>query len=112
MKPPYAQWIIDVYNQLTSFEGKKIIVAGWKASGISDTLTKSLAGFSVGSNDPFYDQFHQEEVDFNIMSVINCASEDYVEKEIVFAATKMMVMTVNSYPGPLEVMTQQKLNLM
>ena len=107
MKPLYAQWIIDVYNQLTSFEGKKIIVAGWKASGISDPLTKSLAGFSVGSNDPFYDQFHQEEVD-----VINCASEDYVEKEIVFAATKMMVMTVNSYPGPLEVMTQQKLNLM
>ena len=112
MKPLYAQWIIDVYNQLNSFEGEKIILAGWKASGISDPLTKGLAAFSVGSNDPFYDPFDQEEVDFDILSVINCASEGYVEKERVFAATKMMVMTLNSYPGPLEVMTQQKKKIM
>ena len=39
-----AQWKIGVYNQLPSFEHKVVILAGWKASGISDNLTKSLAG--------------------------------------------------------------------
>ena len=28
-------------------------LAGWKASGISDTLIKGLPGFSGGSIDPF-----------------------------------------------------------
>ena len=44
MKHLHAQWIIHVYNQLPSFEHKVVILAGWKASGISDNLTKSLAG--------------------------------------------------------------------
>ena len=87
-------------------------MAEWKASAISDPLTKGLAASSVGSNDPFYDPFHQEEVDFNILSVINCASEEYLKKERVFAATKIMVMTLNFYLGQLEVMTQQKKKIM
>ena len=32
MKPLHAKWVIDVFNQLSSFEGKKVILAGWKAS--------------------------------------------------------------------------------
>ena len=89
MKPLHAQSIIDVYNQLSSFEGKKIILGGCKASGISDVLTEGLAGFSRGSIDPFYDidPFDQGEVDFNIASIVNCVSEEYVEKEIVFGFT-------------------------
>ena len=62
-------------------------MAGWKASGISDTLKKGLSGFSGGSIDPFYDPFDQGEADFNIMSVVNCASAEHAEKERVFAAT-------------------------
>lgn len=52
MKPLHAEQIIDVYNQLSSFEGQKIILAGCKASGISDVFKKVLAGFSGGSTDP------------------------------------------------------------
>ena len=32
MKPLHAKWVIDVFNQLSSFERKKVILAGWKAS--------------------------------------------------------------------------------
>ena len=31
------------FNQLASFERKKIILAGWKASGASDPLERGLA---------------------------------------------------------------------
>ena len=38
--------------------------------------------------DPYYviDPFDQGEVHFNITSEVNCASEEYVEKERIFAA--------------------------
>ena len=38
MKPLHARWVIDVLNQLSSFERKKVILAGWNVSGISDAL--------------------------------------------------------------------------
>ena len=31
MKHLHAKWVIDVFNQLSSFEGKKVILGGWKA---------------------------------------------------------------------------------
>ena len=48
-----------------------------------------MAKFSDGSIDPFYDinPFDQREVGLNITLVVNCASEEYVEKERVFLAT-------------------------
>ena len=75
-------------NQLSSFESKKKILAGWIASRISDDLTNDLVGFSSGSVNPFYnvDQFHQEEVNFSLV-VVNCASEKCVDKERVFATS-------------------------
>ena len=86
INPLYALWMIDAYNQLSSFESKKIILTGWKASGISDALTKRFSG---GFIDLFYDMdpFDQGEVSFSITSVVNCVSEECVEKERVFAAT-------------------------
>ena len=35
IKPLHAAWLIDCYNQLSSSHGKEIILAGWRASGIS-----------------------------------------------------------------------------
>ena len=63
-------------------------MAGWKASGISDALEIGWAGFSGSFFDPHYkiDPFDQGEVHFNITSEVNCASEEYVEKERIFAA--------------------------
>ena len=68
MKPLYAQWIVYVYNQLSSFEDQKIISAGWKALRILDAWKKVLAGFSGGSIDQFYDfdPFDYGEIDFDI----------------------------------------------
>ena len=88
MKPLNAEKVIDVFNQLSSFERKKVILAGWKASGISDALERGLAGFSGSFVDAYdeIDPFDQGEVHFNITSEVNCASEEYVEKEIIFAA--------------------------
>ena len=83
MKPLHAGWLIDVYNQLSLFEGEQIILSGWKAAGISVALEKGLAGFSGGIMDPFddIDPFNQEEIDFNMSSVVSVASEEYVEIE-------------------------------
>ena len=87
-KPLHVKWVIDVFNQLSSFEGKKVILAGWKASGISDALERGLAGFSGRFVDPYYeiDSFDQGEVHFNIITEVNCASEEYIEEERIFAA--------------------------
>ena len=53
MKPLHAKWVVDVFNQLSSFEGKKVILAEWKASGISDALQRGLAGCSGSLVDPY-----------------------------------------------------------
>ena len=47
-----------------------------------------MDGFSGSFVDPNYeiDPFDQGEVHFNITSKVNCASEEYVEKERIFAA--------------------------
>ena len=47
-----------------------------------------MAGFSGSFVDPHYeiDPFDQGEVHFNITSEVNCASEEYVEKERIFAS--------------------------
>ena len=55
MKPLNAKKVIDVFNQLSSFERKKVILAGWKASGISDALERGLAGFSGSFVDAYYE---------------------------------------------------------
>ena len=106
----HSKPFVRKHHQCPDYEGKKIILAGWTALGISGTSTIGLVGFFDGSIDPFndIDPFDQREVDFNITLVGNCISREYVEKERVFAATNDDDMTMNSYLGSLEVMTQQK----
>ena len=31
MKPLHAGWLIDIYNELSSPEGRKVILGGWKS---------------------------------------------------------------------------------
>ena len=38
MKPMHAQWIIELYNELTSFSGREVVVSGWKEAGIYDAI--------------------------------------------------------------------------
>ena len=47
-----------------------------------------MAEFSDSFVDPYYeiDSFDQGEVHFNIITEVNCASEEYIEEERIFAA--------------------------
>ena len=51
LKPLHAQWLISMYNHLTSTDaGASIIVKGWKKSGICGVLDGSS---EIPSEDPF-----------------------------------------------------------
>ena len=38
IKPLHAKWLMEFYNHITSEAGSKIIINGWKASGIYDAI--------------------------------------------------------------------------
>ena len=38
MKPLHAKWLIEMYNVMTSEQGKDVIVSGWEASGICEAI--------------------------------------------------------------------------
>ena len=84
MKPLHAWWLIDCYNQLTSSQGKEIILADWRASGISAVVEDGLIDFAI---DPFneIDPFDQT-IEINMTSVVCPMSEEYINKEKVFHA--------------------------
>ena len=88
MKPLHAGWMIDSYNRLSSLDGKQIILAGWRASGITDALEKGLKEFSYNVLDPYddIDHFDQGEIRFPITSVVSAASEEYIENERVIVS--------------------------
>ena len=49
----HAKWILQVYNHMTSAEGKKVCLKGWDNAGISDAVRKGLKG--MAHIDPFHD---------------------------------------------------------
>ena len=51
IKPLHAQWLIDMYNYLTTEKGIQIVMKGWKKAGIVDVLK------GPSREDP-YDQFY------------------------------------------------------
>ena len=51
MKPLHANWLIDLYNELTSPRAKDVIIGGWKKSGIWDAL--KLGSRGLPSINPF-----------------------------------------------------------
>ena len=52
-----------------------------------DALERGLAVFSSSFVDMYYEiHLFDQEVHFNITSEVNCASEEYLEKERIFAA--------------------------
>ena len=51
MKLLPANWLIDLYNELTSPRAKDVIIGGWKKSGIWDAL--KLGSRGLPSIDPF-----------------------------------------------------------
>ena len=53
LKPLHAGWIVDLFNYMTSAEGKIIIINGWKTAGIHDAL--QLGSSNLPNIDPFHD---------------------------------------------------------
>ena len=38
LKPLHAEWLVELYNQMSTAEGQKIIHSAWKASGITEAM--------------------------------------------------------------------------
>ena len=53
LKPLHAKWLLEFYNHITSETGAEIILNGWKAAGIYDTLKMGAA--ALPSLDPSQD---------------------------------------------------------
>ena len=51
LKPLHAQWMTDLYNRMTTEEGKAVIKASWVASGIAYAIEIGVA--NLPSLDPF-----------------------------------------------------------
>ena len=51
MKPLHANWVIQLYNELTSEKEKKVMHGGWVKSGIFDAIM--LGSKNLPSLDPF-----------------------------------------------------------
>ena len=83
MKPLHAGWLIDIYNELSSFEGRKVILGGWKGAGITDAIAKGLIGFTGESMDPFYDfnPFDQVDIPIETACTQSFSSEEYINPE-------------------------------
>ena len=52
LKPKHGKVMCEVYDYLKSEKGKKIILSGWKASGIENAVNESRAG-NLPSLDPY-----------------------------------------------------------
>ena len=53
LKPLHAEWLAELYNQMTTKEGKDIIMSGWKSAGIPQAIRTNSV--NLESLDPFSD---------------------------------------------------------
>ena len=83
MKPLHAGWLIDIYNELLSSEGRKVILGGWKDAAITDAIAKGLIGFTGESMDPFHDldPFNQINIPIETTCTRSFSSEEYINTE-------------------------------
>ena len=51
IKPIHANWITQFYNHMSIEDGSKVVINGWKRSGIVDAVTNGSA--ALPSIDPF-----------------------------------------------------------
>ena len=53
LKPLHAEWLTELYNHMTTQEGKDIIMSGWKSAGILQAIRTGSA--NLERLDPFSD---------------------------------------------------------
>ena len=61
IKPNHAKWITQFYDYMLTEDGSKVIINGWKKSGISDAVTNGSS--SLPSLDPFQTIVPQPQLD-------------------------------------------------
>ena len=69
LKPLHGYWLVELYNQMSTAEGQKIIRSAWKALGITEVIKAGKA--SLQPLDPFHDidlmvKLDDEGIDFNL----------------------------------------------
>ena len=72
LKILHVEWLVELYNQMSTAEGQKLIHSAWKASGITEAMKAGNASFQP--LDPFHDidlmvELDDEGVDFNLQEV-------------------------------------------
>ena len=83
LKPLHAEWLVELYNQMSMAEGQKIIHSAWKASGITEAMEAGKASFQP--LDLFYDidpmvELDDEGIDFNLQEVCNLSESQLVKR--------------------------------
>ena len=43
IEPQHAKWLIEMYNEMTSDEGRKVCLKGWEVSGIKAAVEQGLS---------------------------------------------------------------------
>ena len=47
VRPFHAKWLVEMYNLMTSSEGRDVCLKGWKVAGILDDTEKGLDKFKI-----------------------------------------------------------------
>lgn len=77
LKPLHAQWLVELYNEMTSEKGKEIILSGWRAAGISDAIRLGILG--LPTIDPFEDLDPLVQQDENLGEIREIANNEILQ---------------------------------
>lgn len=78
LKPIHAQWMVDLYNEMTKESGKNTIKSAWRTAGITEALESGING--LPSLDPFQEidpllETSNEENQPNLSSITSLTEE-------------------------------------
>ena len=78
LKPLHAQWVVDLYNYLTSEKGQEVIANGWRSAGITEAISVGSQG--LPSLDPFHhvDPLDEETSSFEAAVTTGAGIENFV----------------------------------
>ena len=96
LRPLPAEWLAELCNQMTTKEGKDIIMSSWKLAGISQAIRTGSA--NLVSLDPFIDidPFISEVTHENNVNIakINDEEREVFVNPAIFMKTKKTVMKI------------------
>ena len=78
LKPLHAQWVVDLYNYLTSEKGQEVIANGWRSAGITEAI--SVGSHGLPNLDPFHhvDPLYEETSSFETAVTTGADIENFV----------------------------------